>query len=487
MTTSATLEPMSAVDRAWLEMDHARNPMIVAGILQLSDVAAPMRWSREIVRRLMRYPRFCQRADESRQPPMWVPDKPDPGYHVHLRRLPRSGGELALREAIATELGAELDRARPLWRITLFPQPGKRLTVLFRAHHALADGIALVRVLMNCTDAAMRDGVSFLEPAIAPRHDGPIGGLIDRLEAANRVLGDLEDLVLDDLRHPQQIPAQLRAAQRTLNAVRRVFALPQDNPAAMRKPLSGHRRIAWASGLPFGEVRELAQRLGVKVNDVFMALLAGALGDVLRADGVDMPESQNLRVSIPVNLRAENDAGLGNGFGLVLLDLPIAMQDPLRCVEIVASRMAALKASPEAKAVLGSLAIAGHLPVSWEKKLVNVVAGKAAAVVSNLPGPKAHVKIGGARLDDLVFWPPQAGEIGLGISFFSYAGGFSLGVSADAERFAEPQLLLDAFAAALAELKRLAASDQVEPAARRVPALPSSRVGPQAGSNLRSS
>lgn len=457
---------MSSVDRAWLEMDDPFNPMIVSGIIQLSAVTAPARWGRELARRLLQYPRFAQRPDDSSSPPQWIPDQPELGYHVRIRRLSRQRDENALRNAIAIELGAELDRARPLWRLTLFPQSAKRLTVLFRAHHALADGIALIRVLMNCTDAAMRSKHSEMAVDVSrSSHAGPIGGLIDRLESANRVLADLRDVATDDLHHPEHLAAQWRSARTAVAAVRRVFALPQDNPVALRQPLSGHRRVAWINDLTLAPLKKLARNLGVKLNDVFMAALAGALGDVLRARGIGMPDSQNLRVSIPVNLRSDDDAELGNCFGLVLLDLPIAMQDPLGCLELVAQRMNALKKSPEAKAVLAALAAAGHLPIAWEKRLVGLVGSKAVAVVSNLPGPRRHVRMAGARIESLAFWPPQAGGIGLGVSLFSYAGRVSLGITADAALLPEPQDLLDAFRSELTELQRLAKSDARQRAA----------------------
>ncbi len=308
----------------------------------------------------------------------------------------------------------------------------------------------------------MRDdsGVAAI-PLRRPLHEGPIGGLIDRLEGANRVLAELRDIAVDDLQHPEHLVAQWQNVRTVAGAVRRVLTLPQDNPPALRRPLSGRRRVAWISDLRFAPLKRLARNLGVKVNDVFIAALAGALGDVLRARGIGMPDTQNLRVSIPVNLRDGADTDLGNCFGLVLLDLPIAMQDPLRCLQVVAQRMNALKKSPEAKAVLASLAAAGHLPIAWEKKLVGLVGGKAVAVVSNLPGPRRRVMMAGAWIDSLVFWPPQAGGIGLGISLFSYAGRVSLGVSADVASIPEPQEILDAFRAELSELQRLAKS--VEP------------------------
>ena len=111
--------------------------------------------------------------------------------------------------------------------------------------------------------------------------------------------------------------------------------------------------------------------------------------------------------------------------------------------------MAALKQSPEAKAVFGALAAAGRLPSAAEKYLVNFVGGKAAAVVSNLPGPRRSFTIGGAKLVNMVFWPPQAARVGIGVSFLSYAGRITVGISADTAHIVQPQQVIDAFCAEL--------------------------------------
>lgn len=465
-------ERMTPVDRAWLEMDEPRNPMVVSAVIELEGVASVTAFGRTMVERLIRYPRFLERPDDARQPPRWTPDKDfNLGYHLHVRRLPRgprARDGRALRAAVEAELAAELDRGRPLWRITLFPQNGRRLTVLFRAHHALADGVALVQVLMNCTDAAVRKSPAMVHPHSGREtHGGPLGRWVDRLEGFNELLEGLETVVVDDLQHPSHLVAQLRSGRRALSAVRRLMALPQDNPSALRQPLSGQRRVAWLADLPLTPVRRLARRLGVKLNDVYMTVLTGALRDALRARDPSQTNAQNLRVSIPVNLRQNGDAALGNCFGLVLLDLPIAIEDPLVRLRTVTARMEALKHSPEAKAVLASLAAAGYLPVRWEKKLVDLIGGKAAAVVSNLPGPRRTVKIAGARISNLVFWPPQTAGIGLGVSLFSYAGRFSLGICADTALMPDPQPVLDAFLAELERLQRVARTANDAPRATR--------------------
>ncbi|SER15467.1 acyltransferase, WS/DGAT/MGAT [Solimonas aquatica] len=452
MTAERTRSLMSSVDRAWLEMDEPHNPMVVAAIFQL-DGGDAATLGKTIVQRLLRYPRFRQRADDRRKPPLWIESEaPDLDYHLHLRRL--GGDEDAdtqLRQAIASELAFSLDRNRPLWRLVVFAQRGAPLTVLFRAHHAMADGIALMHLMMSCTDEAVTRLPHEIAAIERRAHGGPLGGLIDRLIAANRSLELLRRVAHEGLAHPGEALRQLREGRHLLHAVNRLLRLPQNNPQELRRPLRGHRGVAWIDDVPLAAFRARAKALDVKLNDLFMAWTAGALHRYLRSVHHELPENQNLRVSIPVNLRPGDGAELGNYFGLVLLDLPVGVCDPRARLQLVSERMLALKESGEARAVLLSLAAAGHLPLPMEKRLVNQVAGKAAAVVSNLRGPEQPVSIAGHAIRNLVFWPPQSGGIGLGLSLFSYAGHLSLGVCVDQALIANPQRLLQAFRDSLNE------------------------------------
>ncbi|MDP3856496.1 MAG: WS/DGAT domain-containing protein [Stagnimonas sp.] len=454
MSEQQTLEPMSAVDRAWLEMDSPENPMVVNAIIDFDGPLDPAALCAELLARLLRYPRFRQRADDQHQPPVWVEDLDfAAAYHAHVMPPERWQPGADLRAAIEAEVNQPLDRSLPLWRVLLFPRRDGGATVLFRAHHAVADGIALVQMLLACTDSGLR-AAARTKPALAAaaKRHGPLAGLIGRLEALNRGAEQLLEFARADLHEPRRIPAQLREAGGMLASLRRVLALPSDNPPALQKPLSGKRVLAWASDIPLAPVRRLAHAEGVKLNDVFLSALAGAFDRCLEAQGEPAEARRQLRVSVPVNLRPPKAEGLGNCFGLVLLDLPLGLSDRRQRLALVAERMAELKRSPTARTVLLALAAAGHLPVALEKRLVAQVAGKSAAVVSNLRGPDRPLHLGGARIRELIFWPPQAGGIGLGLSLFSYHHRLSIGVSADRALIAEPQRLIDAFQDELALL-----------------------------------
>ena len=463
MTEYSMSEPMSAVDRAWLDMDDPCNPMVISAIFQLEGPVDAANLQKVMVERLLRYPRFRQRVDRSQGAPRWVTEKNlDFHHHVHVRRLPHGANERELRKAISAEVSRELDHHRPLWRLLLYPCPSGPVTVLFRAHHALADGIALVTLLIDSTDRGFqRAPEPQMATAFPTLRPGPLGGLIDSLEILNHGLIKLRTMVRSRSGRSQLLH-QFHEGRDALAAVRQVLNLPENNPAVLHKPLSGHRGVAWANGIPLEPLRRQAKTMGVRVNDLLMTALAGAFSRQLQHTSAEVAEDQNLRISVPVNLRSGKGRSLGNHFGLVLLDLPVGVRCARTRLQLVAQRMTALKESPQARATMLGLAAAGHLPVPLERKLVDRIGAKSVAVVSSLPGPRRHVHIGGARMRNLVFWPPQSGGIGIGLSFFSYAGQLSFGVSTDLARLPNPRGLLEAFRSELEELLALTPVPEVQ-------------------------
>jgi diacylglycerol O-acyltransferase len=462
MKLALTGEPISAVDRAWLEMDDPCNPMVISAIFQLEGPVDAAALQKTMVERLLRYQRFSQRVDYSQGAARWVPEKSlDYRYHVHVRRLGPGAGERELRKAISAEVSRELDASRPLWRMLLFPCPTGPVTVLFRAHHALADGIALVTLLIDSTDSGFQRAPAMPggEPA-GVGTPGPLGGLIDTLDTINGGLVRLRGMVRSR-RGRGELRERLQQGREAIAAVRSVLALPENNPPQLRRPLTGRRGVAWADDLPLDPLRRQAKLLGVRVNDLLMAALAGAFARQLHHSSAELAQEQGLRISVPVSLRSGKGRSLGNHFGLVLLDLPVGEPEARERLRLVAQRMNQLKESPQARATMMGLAAAGHLPVPLERKLVDRIGAKSVAVVSSLPGPKRSVRIAGAKMRNLIFWPPQSGGIGLGLSFFSYAGQLSFGISADLGMLPHPRGLVEGFRQ---ELEGLLALGPVAPA-----------------------
>ena len=141
-----------------------------------------------------------------------------------------------------------------------------------------------------------------------------------------------------------------------------------------------------------------------------------------------------MRATVPVNLRPlEHAKQLGNHFGLVFLELPVGEANPMRRLERIAASMKVLRKSRQAVATFGALAAVGMAPPAVQAFALEMFSRKASAVATNVPGPQMPLYFGGSKIKDLMFWVPQTGSIGLGISILSYQGKVHFGLIADAK------------------------------------------------------
>jgi diacylglycerol O-acyltransferase len=153
-----------------------------------------------------------------------------------------------------------------------------------------------------------------------------------------------------------------------------------------------------------------------------------------------------IRASVPVNLRPlDQPTRMGNAFGLVFLTLPIGIVDPVRRLRAIKKEMDALKGSPEALVAFGVLSVIGRAPVEVEQLGLRFFGSKATAVLTNVPGPRQPLYLAGRRLEKVMFWVPQSGHLGLGISILSYAGGVMLGIATDARLVPDPERIVESF------------------------------------------
>lgn len=149
---------------------------------------------------------------------------------------------------------------------------------------------------------------------------------------------------------------------------------------------------------------------------------------------------------VPVNLRPPQDAGtLGNHFGLAPLVLPIGIRNPMQRLYEVRRRMAALKGSTQPLLTYALLGVAGLLVQPAQDALLGLFSRKTTAVMTNVPGPRTPLTLCGARLAQCLFWVPQSGSVGVGVSILSYAGNVQFGLITDTLLCPEPQQIIDAF------------------------------------------
>ena len=156
---------------------------------------------------------------------------------------------------------------------------------------------------------------------------------------------------------------------------------------------------------------------------------------------------------VPVNLRPLDQAyKLGNRFGLAPLVLPIGIENPIERVYEVRRRMGQMKGSYQPLLAFSLLSVAGLLIKPAQDAMLNLFGKKTTAVMTNVPGPRDKLKFCGATIEQNMFWVPQSGDVGLGVSILSYGGGVQFGVITDSTLCPDPQQIIDGFEPEFAKL-----------------------------------
>ena len=442
-------ERMSAVDAAWLRMDRPANLMMIVGVVVFDSRVDFRRFRRTIGQRFLKFPRFRCRAVQDTVSARWETD-PDFDLDQHVIRiaLPAPAGQVELESLVSRLAGTDLDRRRPMWQFHFVENFCGGTAVILRIHHCYADGTAMVRVFLTLTDpearpAAPTAAASEEKTEVADEESLPWLGrlhvpgvaLVQRAYAEGvEWLARAVDLAQD----PQQANEIARHALGIAGELARVATLVDDPPTRFKGPLGTRKIVAWTDPLPLADVKCVAKVLGCTINDLLMSTAAGALGSYLREHGEDT-DGMTIRATVPVNLRdPQAAASLGNYFGLVFLELPIGMRNPLERLFEVHASMSALKSSYQPVLTLGLMAALGRMPGSVEAAAIDLLSTKATAVATNVPGPQHPMYLAGKRISRLIFWVPQSGDIGLGISILSYAGQVQFGLIADYKRVPDP-------------------------------------------------
>lgn len=319
--------------------------------------------------------------------------------------------------------------------------------MLVRLHHAIADGIALMRVLLGMADSERDTPLPQPRPQSSEHHTSAFA---KAKRAASHFLHESHDLLF----HPSEAAKLAHQGVLAGKALAHLLLMPPDRPNAFRGELQARKIAALSPIYDLDEIKMVGKRLGCTVNDVLMATLSGALGGALR-QRQELPADQEIRAVVPVDLRGQDVSGLGNKFGLVFLPLPVGEPDPAIRLRKVKQSMDELKGSAEAVVAFELLSAVGSLPIELEKAVIGWFGDKATAVVTNLPGPQKPLFLGKARLDSVMYWVPQSGRLALGISVLSYAGKVRMGVASDSAVIPHPELIVEHYDRAWDEVRKV--------------------------------
>jgi WS/DGAT/MGAT family acyltransferase len=446
-------KPMSNVDAAWLHMESPTNLMLICGVMAFRQKLDFGELKELIEDRLLPFERFRQKVVLSSIPgmgPRWV-DDPHFNLRSHLQKvaLPDPGGQKELQEMASTIMSTPLDFTKPLWQFQYIENYKGGSALVARIHHCIADGIALVRVLLSLTDDSPKGSPKSRRTR---RRRKPLGGgfwlpevVNDAVYSVGRITARMVDKTLETLADPARAAQMLAEGAKGTGILARLATMPADPETIFKGELTTAKRCAWSEVMPLADVKAYSKSVGATINDVLLAGVTGAIRRYMIGRNADV-KGLSIRAVVPVNLRPDSEViKLGNRFGLVFLALPVGVADRGERLVELKKRMDKIKASSEPWVIYGILNAVGLTGPKVESVALQLFGSKASAVMTNVPGPREEIYLAGKAMRSMMFWVPQSARLGLGVSIISYAGQVRLGVATDSGLVPDPESIIDAF------------------------------------------
>ncbi len=456
------MQRLTGLDAGFLSMETPTAPMHVAGLAIFDPSTVGGRFDVDHLRevyepRLHMAPPFRRRLREvpfGLHHPLWIEDPDfDIGWHLRHVAVPAPGGPRELAELAARLNEIPLDRSRPLWEMWLIDGvAGGHVAVLSKVHHAAIDGASGNEITVATLDVSPEgDEVPPEEP---PWKSDSIPSDVSMLAYATRSL----------LTSPV---GMVKATRRSVDAALGRRRLPSQSAppspfAAPRTSINGpltRQRVFAATSLSLPAVKAIKAHHDVKVNDVVLALCAGALRRWFDERGEELEAP--LVAMVPVSVRAEDEKGaMGNRVSSMLVSLATEVSDPAVRLQVIGD------ATREAKE---RHAIGADALTDWAEFAAPALLGRAARLysrmqlanrhrpvfnvtISNVPGPPFPLYSAGARLVANYPMGPIFDGAGLNMTVMSYMDQLDFGLQGDPELLGDPWVLAGHLEAALAEL-----------------------------------
>jgi diacylglycerol O-acyltransferase / wax synthase len=462
---------LTAVDASFLAQEGPTAHMHVGAVMIFEGPAPAYDDVADHVRsRLHLVPRFRQKLafpplETGR--PVWVDDPSfNLEYHVRDTALPAPGTEKQLRALAARVHSQALDRSKPLWEMWLVHGlDGGRFALLTKTHHALVDGVSGIDLATVLFD--LQPTPAEVEHSDTPWQPRPTPSGIDM--AARGVRGliglpfDAAARAVGAAAHPGHAIAGTREALEGIGEV--VWAGLNPAPETpLNVEIGPHRRLMWVRH-ELADFKRVKDAFGGTVNDVVLAVVAGALQKWLRSRGL-RTEGLELRALVPVSIRARDEHhSLGNRLAAMRAPLPVYVEDPVARLRVVRRAMDGLKESKQAvgaEVLAGMQALAPPTILAQASRL-NFSTRLFNLLVTNVPGPQFPLYVLGRRLQDLfpvAFLPKNHA---LAVAIMSYEGGMDFGLLADYDAMPDLEQFAGMVDESVVELVTAAAAEQADP------------------------
>jgi WS/DGAT/MGAT family acyltransferase len=469
MAKQQHMDRLSAVDASFLLQEGESTHMHIGGVATFEGPPPSYDEFREHIRlRLSLVPRYRQKIVGSPlgvSRPMWIDDPSfNLDYHVRHTALPAPGGEDELLSLTSRIFSQSLDRHKPLWEMWLVQNyEDNRFALITKTHHCLVDGVSgmdLMTMLFDMTPVPREVGddnwIPQPEPSTADLAATSVRGLAElSYEVATGALGALMQ--------PRKLFERVRETAEGIGEVAWAgLNPPPETP--LQTDIGPHRRFAVVRE-QLSDLKEIKDAFGGTVNDVVLAVVAGALAKFLRTRGI-RSEGLELRACVPVSIRSEGEGdALGNQITQILCPLPVYISDPVARLHSVRETMGGLKESKQAMGAQAITTMEDFAPptILAQASRLHFSARMYTLLVTNIPGPQMPLYVLGRELQDMVPVAFLGGKRSLAVAILSYNGGINFGLIGDYDTLPDLDVISEALEESIAELLSLARAEKGSP------------------------
>lgn len=460
---------LSASDAAFFHLENTSTPMYVGSLSILRKTRSGLSYEgllQTVERRLPQIPRYRQKVREvtlGLARPVWLDDPDfDITYHVRRSALPSPGSDDQLHELIARLGSRPLDRTRPLWEMYLIEGLSKnRLAVYTKSHQALVNGMSALEIGHVIADRTQRPPV-FGEDIWIPSREPTSGQLVagavaDWLARPTTQLQAMRSAITDVTTNS----GELADLARRVSDVARTLARGTAPSSPLNTKVSRNRRFTVAGG-SLADYRQLRSRYECDVNDVVLAVIAGALRNWLLSRGEPVTNTSTVRAMAPTSVYPEpNQPASGPGQAIsevapFLVDLPVGEGNPVVRLSQIAHATESHSAAASLVDARTIVTLSGFAPPTLHAMGTRVATQFSARqfnlLITNVPGPQAQMFMSGTKLLETYAVPPLLHNQILAIGVTSYCGMIYFGINADRDAMSDVDVLPSLLAESLEEL-----------------------------------
>ncbi len=465
---------LTALDASFFYLEEGTAPRHVGGLSVFARPRSGFDYEalvRLVEQRISLVPRYRQKVREvpgRLARPVWVDDTDfDITYHVRRSALPKPGSDAQLHDLVARLTSRPLDRSRPLWEMYLVEGLARgRIAVITKTHQAMVDGVAALeigQVILDVTARPRDTREALWMPEPEPGGVALVAGaVVEAVQRPGEAVDTLRWAVRDAAATVGKVAEAVGGVADAVGGVLRTATRPAST-SPLNVAISRQRRFTVAK-TRLEDYRAVRAVHGGTVNDVMLAVVAGAMRNWLLSRGEPVTASTTVRAMVPMSVTGDvhgvsGGAAVGAPGGQVssfLVDLPAGEPNPVMRLSQVAHATRVHAESGRSVGAESLVRLTGFSPPTLHAMGARVAATLSRrmfnVLITNVPGPQFPLYATGARMLEMYPVIPLSRNQALTIGLTSYDGGVFYGLNADRDAMSDVEVLAALISESLEEL-----------------------------------